>query len=193
MEYKNKKNEKNCLSIKNQKEIEPLENLINTNDIIEYISFILNSIIKNNKKQKIKQTKGLDEPLYSKYILNLPINKYLIRVIKYTECENNTIIVAFLFMIKFIKKENFVLGINNVYRLILGMTVLAKKFLEDIGFLNSYYCEIEGMTVKELNSIEYSLFTRMNFDMIIKKEDVDEIYQQIYKSLPISRLNELHL
>lgn len=47
---------------------------------------------------------------------------------KYTECENNTLIVAYLYIMKLIEKENFVLGVNNAYRLLLGAVVLAKKY-----------------------------------------------------------------
>ena len=66
---------------------------------------------------------------------------------------------------KLIKKENFVLGINNVYRLLLGSVVLAKKVLEDMNLYNSYYCNIGGISNGELNLIEYSLFTRIDFDV----------------------------
>ncbi len=106
---------------------------------------------------------------------------------KYTESENNTLIAAY----KLIEKENFVLGINNVYRLLLGAVVLAKKFLEDIKYDNSYYCNIGGISNQELNMIEYSLFTRIEFNLNLQKEHIDIIYEQISKTLPKSRLDEI--
>ena len=107
-------------------------NLINVEDIINYISTYLLSIIQNNKRMKKKPSKDINEPLYSKLIPALSLEKYLIRIIKYTEVENNTLIVAYLYIIKLIKKENFILSINNIYRLLLGSVVLAKKVLEDL-------------------------------------------------------------
>ena len=140
---------------------------------------------------KKKQSRGPNEPLYSKTIPVLNINKYLIRIIKYTEIENNTLIVAYLYIIKLIKKENFILGINNVYRLLLGSAVLAKKVLEDIFFDNSYYCQIGSMSNSDLNMIEYSLFTRIDFDVNLKKEDVNKVYDEIFDNLSQTRLNEI--
>ena len=140
---------------------------------------------------KKRQSRGENEPLYSKNIPVLPLNKYLIRIMKYTDCENNTLIVGYLYAMKLIQKENFVLGINNVYRLLLGAIILAIKFMEDIKYDNSYYCNIGGISNQELNLIEYSLFTRIDFSINLQKKDVDKIYEQIFKTLPKSRLDEI--
>jgi hypothetical protein len=169
----------------------PLEDIINTEDIINFISTKFYGIISNNKSMKKKQSRGPNEPLYSKTIPVLSINKYLIRIIKYTEIENNTLIVAYLYIIKLIKKENFILGINNVYLLLLGSVVLAKKVLEDILYDNSYYCQIGSMSNSNLNMIEYSLFTRIDFDVSLKMEDVNKVYDEIFDNLSQARLNEI--
>ena len=163
-----------------------IENIITTENIINYISSNLLSIIQNNKKMKKKPSKDPNEPLYSKMIPVLSIKKFLIRIIKYTEAENNTLIVAYLYIIKLIKIENFILSLNNIYRLLLGSVVLAKKFLEDINYNNLYYCEIGGMPVQELNNIEFSLFVRINFDVNPKIEEVNDIYKNIIYSLASS-------
>lgn len=197
MEYKNEQNDGNNIINENNKIIEiiskSIEEIIDKDDIINFISSKFNSIMQNNKLMKKKQSRGENEPLYSKKIPVLSLNKYLIRIIKYTEIENNTLIVAYLYIIKLIEKENFVLGINNVYRLLLGAAVLAKKMLEDIRLNNAYYCNIGGLSVKDLNMIEYSLFTRIDFDVNIKKEDVDKVYGQIINFLPPARLNQIYL
>ena len=125
----------------------------------------------------------MNEPLYSKQIPNLSLEKFLVRIVKYTEAENNTLIVAYLYIIKLITKENFILSINNIYRLLLGSVVLAKKFMEDTFYQNSYYCEIGGLSLQELNMIEFSLFLRINFEVNVKKEDVDNVYELISSSL----------
>ena len=163
-----------------------IENIITTENIINYISSNLLSIIQNNKKMKKKPSKDPNEPLYSKMIPVLSIKKFLIRIVKYTEAENNTLIVAYLYIIKLIKIENFILSLNNIYRLLLGSVVLAKKFLEDINYNNLYYCEIGGMPVQELNNIELSLFVRINFDVNPKLEEVNDIYKNIIDSLASS-------
>ena len=160
-----------------------LQEFINVEKIIHFISSNMLSIIDKNKKDKKKQSKGINEPLYSKKIPNLSLEKFLVRIVKYTEAENNTLIVAYLYIIKLIEKENFILTINNMYRLLLGSVVLAKKVMEDICYQNSYYCEIGGLSLQELNMIEFNLFIRINFEVNSKKEDVDNVYDLITNSL----------
>ena len=190
MESKISENEKKTISLEELNITElndkSIENIITTEDIINYISSNLLSIIQNNKKMKKKPSKDPNEPLYSKMIPVLSIKKFLIRIVKYTEAENNTLIVAYLYIIKLIKIENFILSLNNIYRLLLGSVVLAKKFLEDINYNNLYYCEIGGMPVQELNNIELSLFVRINFDVNPKIEEVNDIYKNIIYSLASS-------
>ena len=70
-----------------------------------------------------------------------------------------------------------------MYRLLLGSVVLAKKVMEDICYQNSYYCEIGGLFLQELNMIEFSLFVRINFEVNVKKEDVYNVYDLITNSL----------
>ena len=190
MESKISENEKKTISLEELNITElndkSIENIITTEDIINYISSNLLSIIQNNKKMKKKPSKDPNEPLYSKVIPVLTLKKFLIRIVKYTEAENNTLIVAYLYIIKLIKIKNFILALNNIYRLLLGSVVLAKKFLEDINYNNLYYCEIGGMPVQELNNIEFSLFIRINFDVNPKLEEVNDIYKNIIDSLASS-------
>ena len=167
-------------------------NLINVEDIINYISTNLLSIIQSNKRMKKKPSKDINEPLYSKLIPALSLEKYLIRIIKYTEVENNTLIVAYLYIIKLIKKENFILSINNIYRLLLGSVVLAKKVLEDLKYNNSYYCEIGGISLQEFNKIEFSLFVRLNYEVNPKIEEIENVYKNIIDSLPQSKYRQYY-
>ena len=195
MNFKNNEKNQNNNNLNKINIIEKKENsidkMITTEDIINYISSNLLAIIQKKKKMKKKPKKGPDEPFYSKFIPVLSIEKFLIRIVKYTEAENNTLIVAYLYITKLLNKEKFILSLNNIYRLLLGSVVLAKKELEDLCYNNLYYCEIGGMTVQDLNSVEYSLFIRLNFDVNPKIEEVENIYNEIINSFPSSKINEL--
>ena len=154
--------------------------IINTDNIIRFISDYLKNIIKINKDNHLKQS-GINnnDPLYNKKFPKLTIEKYLIRIKKYTEAENNTIISALILIERFIKKENYIIGLNNIYRILLGCTVLAIKLLEDIKYDNSEYCQIGGLSLKDFNDIEYNLFIRLDFNINISYKELEEIYQQI--------------
>ncbi len=170
---------------------EPNKYNITTDDIIRFISSNLLLIIHKNKKNKKKPIKDINEPFYSKTIPVLSLEKFLIRIIKYTEAENNTLLTAYLYIINLIKKENYVLSLNNIYRLLLGAVVLAKKTLEDLTYKNSYYCQIGGMSLEELNNIELSLFFRIDFHTNPKKEELDNIYELIKHFLDSSNFRRM--
>lgn len=152
-------------------------------DIISFISYSLSGIINKNKLQNKKQTGGSKEPLYGKKIPNLSIEKFLIRIMKYTEAEKNTLILAYVYIERLIEKGTFILGKNNIYRVLLTATVLAIKFLEDIKYNNNDYCQIGGLTVQEFNDCEFSFFIKLGCNLNATKEDIDTIYEHIIISL----------
>lgn len=84
-------------------------------------------------------------------------------------------------------KENFILEKNNIYLLLLTSAVLAKKVLEDLVSDNSYYCQIGLFTEKELNLAEYSLFSRLDYKVNYTMEEVEQVYNEIFASLPNQR------
>ena len=160
---------------------------INEEEIVLFISSKFNLIIAYNKENKKRQKRSKHEYIYTSLIPIISIEGFLKLIIKYTEIEHNTLIVSYLYIIKLMNKENFVLEKHNLYILLLTSCVLAKKVLEDLITDNSYYCQIGLFTLKELNLAEYSLFCRLDYDVNCTMEEVEEIYNQIFASLPNQR------
>lgn len=152
---------------------------LKSEDIISYIAYFLQQTIDKNRQMKKKQTGGPKESLYGKKIPSLSIEQFLVRIRKYTEIENNTLVLAFYYIQKIIENNNFNLGRNNVYRLLLGSCVIAIKFNEDIKYKNDEYCQIGGLTLEEFNSIEYSILSKLDFDVNATLEDINKIKEQI--------------
>ena len=160
---------------------------INEEEIVLFISSKFNLIIAYNKENKKRQKRSKHEYIYTSLIPIISIEGFLKLIIKYTEIEHNTLIVSYLYIIKLMNKENFVLEKHNIYILLLTSCVLAKKVLEDLITDNSYYCQIGLFTLKELNLAEYSLFSRLDYNVNCTMEEVEEIYNQIFASLPNQR------
>ena len=160
---------------------------IKEEEIVLFISAKLNLIIAYNKENKKRQKRSKHEYIYTSLIPIISIEGFLKLIIKYTEIEHNTLIVSYLYIIKLMNKENFVLEKHNIYILLLTSCVLAKKVLEDLITDNSYYCQIGLFTLKELNLAEYSLFCRLDYNVNCTMEEVEEIYNQIFASLPNQR------
>ena len=160
---------------------------INEEEIVLFISSKFNLIIAYNKENKKRQKRSKHEYIYTSLIPIISIEGFLKLIIKYTEIEHNTLIVSYLYIIKLMNKENFVLEKHNIYILLLASCVLAKKVFEDLITDNSYYCQIGSFTPKELNLAEYSLFSRLDYNVNCTMEEVEEIYNQIFASLPNQR------
>ena len=172
--------------INNQKHLTIAE-FINEEEIVLFISSKFNLIIAYNKENKKRQKRSKHEYIYTSLIPIISIEGFLKLIIKYTEIEHNTLIVSYLYIIKLMNKENFVLEKHNIYILLLASCVLAKKVFEDLITDNSYYCQIGLFTLKELNLAEYSLFSRLDYNVNCTMEEVEEIYNQIFASLPNQR------
>ena len=160
---------------------------LNEEEIVSFISANFNSVIAFNKENKKRQKRSKHEYIHSSLTPVISLAGFLKLIIKYTEIEHNTLIVSYLYIIQLMNKENFILEKNNIYILLLASAVLAKKVLEDLVSDNSYYCQIGLFTEKELNLAEYSLFTRLDFNVNYTMEEVDNVYNEIFASLPNQR------
>jgi hypothetical protein len=160
---------------------------INEDEIVLFISTNFNSIIAFNKENKKRQKRSKHEYIHSSLTPVISLEGFLKLIIKYTEIEHNTLIVSYLYIIQLMNKENFILEKNNIYLLLLTSAVLAKKVLEDLVSDTSYYCQIGLFTEKELNLAEYSLFSRLDYNVNYTMEEVEQVYNEIFASLPNQR------
>ena len=191
MENKNTPNAQKSTINENNKIENPkpltIAEFINEDEIVLFISTNFNSIIAFNKENKKRQKRSKHEYIHSSLTPVISLEGFLKLIIKYTEIEHNTLIVSYLYIIQLMNKENFILEKNNIYLLLLTSAVLAKKVLEDLVSDNSYYCKIGLFTEKELNLAEYSLFSRLDYKVNYTMEEVEQVYNEIFASLPNQR------
>lgn len=140
--------------------------------IISNIASIFFNLIDYNTKHKYHADKN--DILFSKRIPNLSIEDFLIRVVTYSKIELSTLLSLYIYAMRLITRNEIVLRYTNVYKIILGACVLSVKFNEDSKFPFSYYAKIGGMTVSELSEIEFSIYTRLNFELFINEEEINE-------------------
>ena len=61
----------------------------------------------------------------------------------------------------------FVVCSLTVHRVACTSLLLAVKFLDDFTFKNSYYANVSGVTLKELNALELLFVKRLGFDIFV--------------------------
>ena len=122
--------------------------------LIENINLILLSIIGENKylknyKEEIAKQKKL--VFYSSDIPTISIKDYLYRIQSLSKVEDNTLILALIYIDKIYEKTSIILTEFNIHRILFTSILIAIKYNEDIFYENNFYAKIAGVTVKELN------------------------------------------
>jgi hypothetical protein len=152
-------------------EIEP-EDLIDQNifsfnknvKLIQSIIFAIEKLIVNKPNIDINNSSIIlfnnDE------IPNISIYNYVNRIVEYTNCEDNTLILSLIYLNQIIKK-NINLTVYNIHKFLFASILLALKINEDKIYKNEYYSSIAGISLKELNLIEYHFLTILDFQIFI--------------------------
>ena len=171
-------------NIINEKNVDKLLNLLTNEQIISFISNdIVQILIENKEKEK---TNIIDEndPLYSNKIPKIKIEDYITRFFTFSKMEISTLILTYIYIKRFIKKENYIISLRNIFRLIMSCAILAIKFNENKVYKNSFYAKVGGFDVDVLNNLEYNIFSRLDFNLRVLDiefyENVSKIYEDIF-------------
>ncbi len=171
-------------NIINEKNVDKLLNLLTNEQIISFISNdIVQILIENKEKEK---TNIIDEndPLYSNKIPKIKIEDYITRFFTFSKMEISTLILTYIYIKRFIKKENYIISFRNIFRLIMSCAILAIKFNENKVYKNSFYAKVGGFDVDVLNNLEYNIFSRLDFNLRVLDiefyENVSKIYEDIF-------------
>jgi len=144
------------------------ENLISVNSknnqLIKKISLII------DKKKKIKSSLiNLISVFHNDEIPKISIYDYITRIINYTNCEENTLILSLIYLDKLIMK-NLKLSIYNIHRFLFASILIAIKVNEDRIYKNDYYSVIAGISLKELNLIECNFLSILDFQLFVNEK-----------------------
>ena len=133
--------------------------------ILNSISNILNELtIKNSKKQGNKIENDIFETSENP---NISLLDYLKRIVEYSNCEENTLISALIYIDRIAKIKNITK--LNVYKLIFTSILISLKYNEDGIYDNVYYSQVAGVSVQELFQMEYEYVLLLNFNFNISE------------------------
>ena len=159
--------------------------------LIENITYILKSLIEENKnlynyKEEISKQKNLI--FFSKDIPSIPIKDYLYRIQLFTEAEDNTIILALIYLDKICEKAWIILSEYNIHKILFVSILIAIKYNEDSFYNNKYYSQIAGVNLKELKKMESEFLRLIKFELYINKNIFEKYKNYINK---INTFNEM--
>ena len=116
--------------------------------------------IKNFKKKILKDS------FTGKRFPNITIYDYINRIITYTEIEENTLICSLIYIDKLDQKKQVTKF--NIHRIFFSAVLCSIKYNEDEFFKNDYYSQVAGVTLNELNKMEYDFLVLLDFNLYIE-------------------------
>ena len=151
--------------------------------LIDNIFSFLISLIKENKKLKnYKEIIMAQENsiFNSKDFQYLSLKDFILYIQEFNELENYIIIMSIIYLERFCKESSIILTEYNIHKLLFTSILLSIKNYEDNYYDNYYYSKIIGIENKELNQMEYSLLSNLNFELFITKAEYDKYKNYIY-------------
>ena len=153
-----------------------IESKINES-LLNKINLIFKVVLEENKKlqnysDKIMSQKNMS--FYSNYIPSISIKNYLFRILNYTEIEDNTIIIALIYIDRICEMAKIMLTPYNIHKIIFTAILLAIKYNEDIIFNFEYYSKIAGISIKEIQILEKDFSILLRFKFFVSKEHFEK-------------------
>ena len=118
-----------------------------------------------------------DDPFSIMTPPNVKLQYFIGRIKKYTKIEKSTLIMILIYADRMCTTSGIILNPYNIHRIILGCLLLAIKYNEDIYYTNKHYAEVGGLSVKEINELEFFSFQLLDFNLYIS----DDIYIKYLK------------
>ena len=146
------------------------------NHIISAIVSNLKDIIKENQKNNKNKLILKDNIFYLEHLPPISLEKFIQHLVKYTQMNISTLILAVIYMDEFCEKYKYILTLNNIYRLILISVFIGLKYNEDIYVNEKSYASIAGVSVEDLKYLEFQMCLALDFSFFVKSE----LYQQYF-------------
>ena len=140
---------------------------------IEIISDLLNNICEENKDKSEIINKNI-KPFMTQNIPSMSIKDYLLRLSQFTKMSESTIIIILIYIDRISNLNNFRLTYRNIYKLILSAMIVAIKYNEDIFYSSAIYAKLGGLSVPELNYLEFQFLVLIKFSLFIEKDLFDK-------------------
>ena len=140
---------------------------------IEIISDLLNNICEENKDKSEIINENII-PFMTKNIPSMSIKDYLLRLSQFTKMSESTIIIILIYIDRISNINNFRLTYKNIYKLILSAMVVAIKYNEDLFYSSAIYAKLGGLSVSELNYLEFQFLILIKFSLFIENDLYDK-------------------
>lgn len=155
---------------------------IKNKSLVLNLSRIIPDIVTENMKTKdniplIEKQKRFF--FHSELQTRISVLSYLERILKFTHCEESTLVIGLIYIDRICEINNLLLTPNNIHRVMLIAIISAIKYNEDECYTNGYYAKVGGITLEELNRLEYEFLRLIRYTMFIQGDLFDKYLQYL--------------
>ena len=145
--------------------------------INSYIS-LLNNLIESNIINEIEEN---DDDIFKQIkIPEISILNYLLRIIEYSNVEENTLITSLIYIYKISKKIK--ITYFNIHKILFTSILISLKLNEDEIYPFYYYSQIAGICQEELMQLELNFYFLIDFNLNVNKETFEH-FQKILNNI----------
>ena len=145
------------------------------NHIITAIVTNLKDIIEENKQQG-RNKNIFRDIFYLEQIPSITLEKYIRHIVKYTQMNISTLILSIIYIDAFCERFQYVLSLNNIYRLLIIAIYISLKYNEDVFVNTKTYAAIAGVSPDDLKNLEFQMCVALDFSFFVKSD----YYQQYF-------------
>jgi hypothetical protein len=104
------------------------------------------------------------------------------RIMKFAPLSDELLIMSLIYLDRFMERNtDTLLSRLNIHRLMLTSVVLSAKFNSDFFYTNSYYAHVGGVTCLEMNALERTFLTKLNYHLTVQKEEFTVYHNEMLK------------
>eukprot|EP01065_Artemidia_motanka_P019181 TRINITY_DN2273_c3_g1_i2.p1 TRINITY_DN2273_c3_g1~~TRINITY_DN2273_c3_g1_i2.p1 ORF type:complete len:233 (+),score=29.57 TRINITY_DN2273_c3_g1_i2:184-882(+) len=109
---------------------------------------------------------------------------YLVRLCKYGHCTKWVFIVMAIYLNRYRHKTGAPLNSYTMHRLMLTSFVVAAKVRDDVYYANKYYATVGGVSVRDLNAMEATFLTVMDWDLHVDGDEFEASIGALSRGAP---------
>ena len=141
--------------------------------ITKSIISVLTELIEINQKNSHKNNLNLDDDIFnSKSIPNISTYDYMLRIVEYSNLEENTLILSLIYIDKIARIKKITK--YNIYKYLITSVLIALKYNEDEIYNNNYYSQIGGINYEELMQLELNFLVLIDFNVYINNKTFEQ-------------------
>ncbi len=140
-------------------------------DIIERL-FILEDCVSYSNPHRL---------FYSKTVV--PVKLYILRALNFFRIEESTIVISLIYLDRIRKRNRNIINKGNFHKFFLMALTAACKFNEDCIYLNSFYCQVGGITLNEFNHLEKIFLILIDYSLLVKNDEYENMLESLLFSI----------